>query len=97
MGFYVDHGNMVVSITSPTTSVSAQDLHDYIEDYMAHPPGMLDDDILKPEGKIEDPSQPGVYSQIILVLNSLWQMVSIRLKYLNSHLSYWFPHVSVWA
>ena len=29
---------------------------------------------LYPDGKIEDPGNPGVYSQIILRLNSRWQM-----------------------
>ena len=59
-----------------------QTLHDFVEDYMASPVGMANDsadpsflgDILKPEGKIEDPSQPGVFSQIILALNSEWQI-----------------------
>lgn len=74
MSFYVDHNAHLIRIESPVTEVSAQDLHDFIEDYMAHPGGIVDDDILSPEGKIEDPNQPGVYSQIIIVLNALWQI-----------------------
>jgi hypothetical protein len=56
-------------------------LHDFVEDFMATPEGMVNDgtwdakgEILKPEGKIEDPSQPGVFSQIILILSPQWQI-----------------------
>jgi len=31
-------------------------------------------EILKPEGKIEDENNPGVFSQIILILNPEWQI-----------------------
>ena len=49
---------------------------------MASPEGMIQDgtsasfrgDILKPEGKIEDPANPGVFSLIILLLNPEWQI-----------------------
>lgn len=81
MPLSIDTFNKVVQVTSPTTDVDAQTLHDFIEDYMATPVGLLNDgtwdaagEILKPEGKIEDPSQPGVFSQIILILNPEWQI-----------------------
>lgn len=74
MGLNIDWGNKIVQITSPTTSVDAQALHDFIEDQMATPRGMTEADILSPEGKIEDPTNPGVYSQIIIILSSLWQI-----------------------
>ena len=64
----------VIEITSPTVSVAGQVLHDFIEDIMATPTGMLYNDIISPEGKIEDPSNPGVFSQIIIILNSPWQI-----------------------
>lgn len=51
---------------------------------MATPVGMLTDgvwpgfagqgDIQDPQGKIEDPSQPGVFSQIILKIHPEWQI-----------------------
>jgi hypothetical protein len=49
---------------------------------MASPVGLTCDsgdtsffgDIIKPEGKIEDPANPGVFSQIIILLNSEWQI-----------------------
>lgn len=74
MPINIDWNNKIVQITSPTTEIDGQTLHDYIEDQMATPRGSADEDILKPEGKIEDPTNPGVYSQIILVLSSLWQI-----------------------
>jgi len=76
MGIAVDYNAKVINITSPTIAISAQDLHDFIEDErtMASPEGLGYDNILSPEGKIEDPSNPGVFSQIILVLNSPWQI-----------------------
>lgn len=81
MPLAIDAFNKIVQITSPDTEVSAQTLHDFIEDYMASPLGMITDgatpfkgDILKPEGKIEDPSAPGQFSQIILILNPEWQI-----------------------
>jgi len=54
--------------------VDAQTLHDFIEDEMATPVGVQHSDIIKPEGKIEDASNPGVFSQIIIILNSPWQI-----------------------
>ena len=74
MGLQTDWGNQIVEITSPTTSVDMQVLHDFIEDEMATPRGMTEADIINPEGKIEDPSNPGVFSQIIVILNSPWQI-----------------------
>jgi hypothetical protein len=74
MAISIDYGNQIIGITSPTTAVDGQTLHDFVEDNMATPEGLLYDDILKPEGKIEDPTNPGTYSQIILVLNSPWQI-----------------------
>jgi len=81
MALSIDAFNKLVLVTSPTTDVDAQTLHDFVEDYMASPLGLLTDgawerpgDILLPEGKIEDPSNPGVFSQIILILNPEWQI-----------------------
>ena len=74
MPLNIDWGNNIIQITSPDTQVSGQVLHDFIEDQMAAPEGLLYNDILKPEGKIEDPTNPGIFSQIILVLSSIWQI-----------------------
>ena len=70
----IDWANYLIKVGQPTTSVDAQVLHDFIEDAMATPRGLYYEDILKPEGKIEDPVNPGVYSQIILILNQPWQI-----------------------
>ncbi|HET6497405.1 MAG TPA: hypothetical protein VFH61_18820 [Thermoleophilia bacterium] len=64
----------IIHIDSPSTATTAQELHDFVEDFMASPEGMGYPDIITPEGKIEDPTQPGVYSQIILVLSALYQI-----------------------
>ena len=74
MPLQIDWGNNLILVTSPTVDVDAQTLHDFIEDNMASPRGSSVEDILLPEGKIEDPNNPGVYSQIILKLNSPWQI-----------------------
>lgn len=74
MPLTIDYGNEIIGITSPTTDVDGQTLHDFIEDQMASPEGLLYSDVIQPEGKIEDPSNPGVFSQIILILNSPWQI-----------------------
>ncbi|MDX2342776.1 MAG: hypothetical protein QNL26_02905 [Acidimicrobiia bacterium] len=74
MPLQIDWVAQLVEITSPTTDVDAQTLHDFIEDAAATPVGLQSGDIIQPEGKIEDPSNPGVYSQIIMVLNSPWQI-----------------------
>jgi len=84
MPLSIDAFNKLLLVTSPTTDVDAQTLHDFVEDYMASPLGLLTDgaggfpgqkgDILKPEGKIEDPTNPGVFSQIILILSPEWQI-----------------------
>lgn len=74
MGLEVDYYNHLIKVTSPTTAVSGQTLHNFIEDAMSTPEGSLYGDIIKPEGKVEDPSNPGTYSQIIIILNSPWQI-----------------------
>lgn len=74
MPLSIDYFNSVISVTSPTTDVSAQELADFIEDEMATPVGTMHGDIIKPEGKIEDPTNPGIFSQIILIFNSPWQV-----------------------
>ena len=74
MGLNINWETKIIEITSPTTNVDAQTLHDFIEDNMATAVGMGYDDIIKPEGKVEDPSNPGVFSQIIIILNSPWQI-----------------------
>jgi len=82
MPLEVDAFNKLLKVTSPDVSVTGQVLHNFVEDYMASPVGMMSDgnnasflgDILKPEGKIEDPTNPGVFSIIILLLNPEWQI-----------------------
>lgn len=74
MPLQIDYFNSLVKVTSPTTDVDAQVLHDFIEDAMASPEGLLYGDIIQPEGKITDPSNPTVKSQIILIFNSPWQI-----------------------
>ena len=74
MVLVIDWGNSLVLVTSPTVTVDAQALHDFIEDAMASPVGELYEAIIQPEGKIEDPSNPGIFSQIIMVFNSPWQI-----------------------
>ena len=84
MPLSIDAFNKLMLVTSPTTDVDAQTLHDFVEDYMASPLGVLTDgvwpgfagqgDILNPQGKIEDPSNPGVFSQIILIIHPEWQI-----------------------
>jgi len=74
MGLVIDWYAQRILVTSPTTEVSMQTLHDFIEDEMASPVGLQHGDILQPEGKIEDPSNPGIFSQIIVVLHSPWQV-----------------------
>ena len=64
----------IIEVTSPTTSVDVQVLHDFIEDNMSTSRGMCYSDIISPEGKVEDPSNPGVYSQIIMIMNTPWQI-----------------------
>lgn len=74
MGLEIDWEEELILVTSPTVAVDGQVLHDFIEDQMATPVGCTHGDILRPEGKIEDPNNPGVYSQIIIQLNSPWQI-----------------------
>lgn len=84
MPLSIDTFNKLILVTSPDTDVDAQTLADFIEDFMATPVGLLTDgvwpgfsgqgDIQDPQGKIEDPSQPGVFSQIILRIHPQWQI-----------------------
>jgi len=84
MPLLIDNFNKLVKITSPTTSIDAQTIADFIENYMATPLGLITDgvwpgfagqgDIQDPQGKIEDPAQPGVFSQIILAIHPEWQL-----------------------
>ena len=84
MPLLIDSPNKLILVTSPTTDVDAQTLADFIEDYMATPEGLLTDgvwpgfagqgDIQDPQGKIEDPAQPGVFSQIIIQIHPEWQI-----------------------
>ena len=84
MPLQIDAFNKLILVTSPTTDVDAQTLADFIEDYMASPRGLVNDgvwpgfagqgDIINPLGKIEDPAQPGVFSQIIVFIHPEWQI-----------------------
>lgn len=85
MPIVLDYVNELILITSPDTDVDGQTVHDFVQDQAAAPVGSLhpwidqadpqnDTEILYPDGKIEDPSNPGVFSQIILRLNDRWQM-----------------------
>ena len=81
MPLSIDPFNKLILVTSPDVSVDAQTLHDFVEDWMAHPVGMINDgswdangEILKPEGKITNPADPTVKSQIILILSPEWQI-----------------------
>ena len=81
MPLSIDSFNKLVLVTSPDTAVNVQTLCDFIEDYMATPLGLIEDgatsfkgDIIKPEGKIEDPTNPGIFSQIIMILSPEWQV-----------------------
>ncbi len=85
MPIVLDYVNERILFTSPTTSVDGQTIHDFVQDEGISPVGSLhpwfsqadpnnDTEILYPDGKIEDPGNPGVFSQIILRLNARWQM-----------------------
>jgi len=74
MGMNINWETKIVEITSPTTEIDAQELHDFIEDNMATSIGMGYDDIIDPKGKDEDPSTPGIYSQIFLYFYTPWQI-----------------------
>lgn len=84
MPLSIDPFNKLLLITSPTTEVNAQEIADFVEDYMASPQGMLIDgvwpgfagqgDIIDPQGKIEDTNNPGIFSQIIIGLHPEWQI-----------------------
>ena len=81
MPLFIDTFNKILSITSPDTEYDAQTLHDEVQDFLATPVGMVTDgswqfrgEIFDPQGKIADPANPGVFSQIILILNPEWQI-----------------------
>ena len=85
MPIVLDYVNERILFTSPTTAVDGQTIHDFVQDQAVTPEGSLhpdtnladpnaDTEILYPDGKIEDPGNPGVFSQIILRLNARWQM-----------------------
>jgi len=74
MGLNVNWETKIIEITSPTTEIDAQELHDFIEDNMATSVGMGYGDIIDPKGKDEDPSTPGIYSQIFLYFYTPWQI-----------------------
>jgi len=85
MPIALDYVNELILITSPTTEVDGQTLHDFVQDQGVTPEGSLhpyidqadvnaDTEILYPDGKIEDPGNPGIFSQIILRLNARWQI-----------------------
>ncbi len=85
MPIVLDYVNELILFTTPTTDVDGQTIHDFVQNEAATPEGSLhpyidqadpqnDTEILFPDGKIEDPGNPGVFSQIILKLNPRWQM-----------------------
>lgn len=84
MPLSIDTFNKLIKVTSPTTEVDAQTLADFVEDFMASPVGLMNDgnwpgfagdgDIIDPQGKIEDPGNPGVFSQIIIAIHPEWQI-----------------------
>ena len=85
MPIVLDYVNELILITSPDTTMDGQTLHDFVQDEAATPEGSLhpyinqadpqnDTEILYPDGQIEDPDNPGVFSQIILRVNDRWQI-----------------------
>jgi len=82
MPLELDYFNKLIKVTSPDTSTTVQALSDFIEDQMASPVGFTSDgtnwdfrgDVARPEGKLEDPGNPGVFTQIILDINPDWQV-----------------------
>ena len=74
MPLEIDWYNQIIKVTSPQTEVDMQTLADFIEDEMASPIGLGYSAIIQPEGKIEDENNPGVYSQIIVIFNTPWQL-----------------------
>lgn len=82
MPFQLDYFNKLILITSPTVVATVQALADFIEDEMASPVGLVSDginwdfrgDVARPEGKLEDAGNPGVFTQIILQINPDWQI-----------------------
>ena len=82
MPFQLDYFNKLILVTSPQVTATVQDLSDFIEDQMAAPEGLVSDginwdfkgDVARPEGKLEDAGNPGVFTQIILAINPDWQI-----------------------
>jgi len=82
MPFQLDYFNKLLLITSPDVTATVQAIADFIEDEMAAPVGLVSDgvnwdfkgDVARPEGKLEDANNPGVFTQIILQFNPDWQV-----------------------
>jgi len=85
MPIVLDYVNELILITSPTTEIDGQTLHDFVQDAGVNPVGSLhpyinqadvnqDSEILYPDGKIPDPDDPLLFSQIILRVNARWQI-----------------------
>jgi hypothetical protein len=83
MPFQLDYFNKLILVTSPDVVAIVQDIADFVEDQMASPLGLLSDggltwdfrgDVIRPEGKLEDAGNPGVFTQIILDINPDWQV-----------------------
>jgi len=71
MPLVIDWFGSTIQVTSPTTEVDGQTLHNFIEDAMVSPEGLSYEDIINPEGKI---GSGVVKSQIIMTLNHPWQI-----------------------
>lgn len=86
MPIVIDYNAQLLKITSPDTDIDLQTLHDFVEDErgLAQPEGLsriaspavsaTGDPIFEVNGKIEDPANPGLYSQINLFLIPPWQI-----------------------
>lgn len=81
MATEVRFNEKIIFLTS--TPVLVQDLSNDVEDAVASPIGLAhptqpdstgQTDVLKPEGKLADPNNPGVFSQISLNLHNEWQI-----------------------
>lgn len=78
MGLSIDYGTKIISITSPQTDLTLQELVDFVEDEDARPvnlsqPSGTDAGIAKDMvGKFDKGG--GIKSEIILELNSPWQI-----------------------
>jgi len=85
MPIVIDYVQELILFTSPTILAEGQTVHDFVQNASVIGEGLLhpwidqldpqeDTEILYPEGKIEDPGNPGIFSQIILKINPRWQM-----------------------